>query len=408
MKVNMEKLVETQRLQDRLLRAVRNYLVVEDITVGRPNDNYIVRFRGQFIADSDEAYRQLEPVFQQAGTTLLFRKDGSSHSIIAVPGVIKAQPSNAVVNLVLLGVTILTVLMAGLEDTSLIDSQGWVIGLIRSLPQGIPFAVSLLAILLAHEFGHYLAARYHKTPVTLPYFIPFPGGILGTMGAFIRLKAPPRNKRVLLDIGLAGPLAGLVVAIPVLILGLMLSDVGPLPSAPPGLNDGYGITIEGNSILYLAAKYLVKGELLPKPLSYGGLNPVIYWIRYFFIGSPVPFGGRDVLLHPIAWAGWAGLLVTALNLIPAGQLDGGHVLFVLFGRRASKLWPGIVLVLLGLGFIWTGWFIWAALIFFLGRTYAQPLDDVTELDPRRRLLAIFGLIVFVLVFIPVPLSTFFG
>jgi membrane-associated protease RseP (regulator of RpoE activity) len=404
----MEQLGETQQLQDRLLRAVRNFMTVEDITIGRPNDNYIVRFRGQLIVESDEAYQQLEPIFQQVGTTLLFRRDKESHSIIAIPGVIKASPSNASVNLVLFGITLVSVLMAGIEDTSLIETQGWVVGLIRSLPQGIPFAISLLSILLAHEFGHYLAARYHKTPVTLPYFIPFPGGILGTMGAFIRLKAPPRNRRVLLDIGLAGPLAGLVVAIPVLILGLMLSEVGTLPSGPPRPEEMFGVTIEGNSILYLALKYLVKGELLPSPISYGGLNPVIYWIRYFFIGFPTPFGGRDVLLHPVAWAGWAGLLVTALNLIPAGQLDGGHVLFVLFGRRASKIWPAIVLALLGLGFVWTGWFIWAGLIFFLGRTYAQPLDDITDLDPRRRMLAIFGLIVFVLVFIPVPLRTFFG
>jgi len=404
----MESLSETQQLQERLLRAVRNYMTVEDITVGRPNDNYLFRFRGQLIVDSDEAYQQLELIFQQAGTTLLFRMDKESHSIIALPGVIKVQPSNAVVNLVLFAITLLSVLMAGIEDTSLIETRGWVAGLLLSLPQGIPFAVSLLAILLAHEFGHYLAARYHNTPVTLPYFIPFPGGILGTMGAFIRLKAPPRNRRVLLDIGLAGPLAGLVVAIPVLILGLMLSEVGNLPAGPPRPDEIFGITIEGNSILYLGLKYLVKGELLPSPLSYEGLNPVFYWIRYFFLGLPTPFGGRDVLLHPVAWAGWAGLLVTALNLIPAGQLDGGHVLFVLFGRKASKIWPVIVLVLLGLGFVWTGWFIWAGLIFFLGRTYAQPLDDITTLDPRRKMLAIFGLIVFILVFIPVPLRTFFN
>jgi membrane-associated protease RseP (regulator of RpoE activity) len=404
----MEQINETQQVQDRLLRAVRNYMTVEDITIGRPNDQYLIRFRGRLIIDSEEAYQQLEPIFQQADTTLLFRRDGESHSIIAIPGVIKAQPSNIAVNLILFAVTLVAVLMAGIEDPSLIETRGWVVGLLLSLPQGIPFAVSLLAILLAHEFGHYLAARYHKTPVTLPYFIPFPGGILGTMGAFIRLKAPPRNRRVLLDIGLAGPLAGLAVAIPVLFLGLMLSDVGYLPSGPPSPDETFGITIEGNSILYLGMKYLAKGELLPAPPSYGDMEPSIYWVRYFFVGSPIPFGGRDILLHPIAWAGWAGLLVTALNLIPAGQLDGGHVLFVLFGRKASKIWPVIVIALLGMGFIWTGWFIWAGLIFFLGRTFAQPLDDITELDPRRKRLAIFGLIVFILVFTPVPLMTFFG
>jgi membrane-associated protease RseP (regulator of RpoE activity) len=404
----MEQIDDTQRLQDRLLRAVRNVMTVEDITIGRPIDRFVVRFRGQIFLDPEDAYQQLEPVFEQAGTTLLFRAEGDSHSIIAVPGVIQAQPSNPIVNLILFAITLLTVLLAGVQDDSLVETHGLVVGLILSLPQGIPFAVSLLAILLAHEFGHYLAARYHKTPVTLPYFIPFPGGILGTMGAFIRLKAPPRNRRVLLDIGLAGPLAGFIVAVPVLLLGLSLSEVGTLPTTLPSGDGIFGLTIEGNSILYLAMKYLVKGELLPSPVSFEGLNPVLYWIRYFFVGLPMPLGGRDVLLHPIAWAGWAGLLVTALNLIPAGQLDGGHILFVLFGRKAQRLWPIIVLALIVMGFVWTGWFIWAGLIFFLGRTYAQPLDDITPLGDRRKLLAILGLVIFVLVFIPVPLQTFFG
>ena len=401
----MNQMEEMTTTQDRLLRAVRNVMHVEEVTVGRPGDNFNVRFRGELVVKPEEAYDQLEPVFKSEGTTILFRKEGQSQSVIAIKGVIEPQPSNVWVNVFLFAITVVTVLMAGIEDSSLIDSRGILVGLILSLPQGIPFALSLLAILLAHEFGHYLAARYHDTPVTLPYFIPFPGGILGTMGAFIRLKAPPKNRKILLDIGLAGPLAGLIVAIPVTILGLALSEVGSLPSTTEEI---FGLTIEGNSILYLALKYLVKGELLPSPVTYGGLPPAMYWFRYFFSGLPIPFGGQDVLLHPIAWAGWSGLLITALNLIPAGQLDGGHVIFVLFGEKAKRLWPLIVLILLGLGFIWTGWFIWAGLIFFLGRTYAQPLDDLTPLDDRRKLLAILGLVIFVLVFMPVPLRTFFN
>ncbi|MEJ2551194.1 MAG: site-2 protease family protein, partial [Anaerolineales bacterium] len=132
--------------------------------------------------------------------------------------------------------------------------------------------------------------------------------------------------------------------------------------------------------------------------------PALYWARYILIGMPIPYGGNDVMLHPMAWAGWAGLLVTALNLIPAGQLDGGHVANVLFGRRAIKMWPYIVTALCLLGLVWTGWFIWAVLIFFLGRTYARPYDSITPLDTRRRAIAIFGLILFVLVFIPIPLQ----
>jgi membrane-associated protease RseP (regulator of RpoE activity) len=164
--------------------------------------------------------------------------------------------------------------------------------------------------------------------------------------------------------------------------------------------------MEGNSLLYLGAKYIIKGQLLPAPGSYGGLAPVLYWLRYFFSGSPIPYGGQDIIIHPLAWAGWAGLLVTALNLLPAGQLDGGHLVYVLFGRKVSLAWPIIVLALIGMGFIWSGWWIWAALIFFLGRTHAEPLDEITPLDSGRRWMAVLGLAIFVLTFTPVPLVLF--
>ncbi len=132
--------------------------------------------------------------------------------------------------------------------------------------------------------------------------------------------------------------------------------------------------------MYLFAKYVVFGEWLPHPISYGGLHPLLYWARYVFTGQPVPFGGTDVVLHPVAWAGWAGLLVTALNLIPAGQLDGGHVLYVLLGKRARAVLPFVLVALVVLGTVWTGWWLWAFLIFLLGRVYAEPLDQITPLD----------------------------
>jgi membrane-associated protease RseP (regulator of RpoE activity) len=201
-----------------------------------------------------------------------------------------------------------------------------------------------------------------------------------------------------LDIGIAGPLAGLAVAIPVLLFGLYLSPITRLP-----LNLPSGQIFEGNSILYLLMKLIVKGQLLPQPLTYAGMNPIIYWIRYFFTGAPLPAGGWDIITSPIAWAGWAGLLVTSLNLIPAGQLDGGHIMYTILGKRTTKLLPFILLALVLLGFAWNGWWLWAALIFFLGRSHAEPLDQITPLDPKRRLLAVFGVLVFIFVFIPVPL-----
>lgn len=255
-----------------------------------------------------------------------------------------------------------------------------------------------MAILVCHEFGHYLAGRYHKTAVTLPFFIPFPLSYFGTMGAFIQLKEPPRNRRILLDIGIAGPLAGLIVAIPVLLLGIYLSPVIRLPQQLP-----VGQIFEGNSLLYLLLKFIVKGQLLPRPETYAGISPILYWIRYFFTGGPSPAGGWDISISPIAWAGWAGLLVTSLNLIPAGQLDGGHIMYVLLGKRTTKLLPFILVALVLLGFVWNGWWLWAALIFLLGRMHAEPLDQITPLDPKRRALAIFGVLLFIFVFIPVPL-----
>ena len=257
---------------------------------------------------------------------------------------------------------------------------------------------SRLSIFPTNSSEYYFAARYHKTKVTLPFFIPFPIGPFGTMGAFIRLLEPPRNKKVLLDIGLAGPLAGLVVTIPVLIIGLNLSTVSYIPEALPP-NFGF----EGNSILYLVLKYLVHGAWLPQPADFQGLSPFFYWVRYFFTGSPLPLGGVDVSIHPIAWAGWAGLLVTSLNLLPAGQLDGGHLIYSLFGNRMKWIRPLILVTLSILGLVWRGWWLWALMILALGRRYAEPLDEITELDPGRKVLARIGLIIFFLIFMPVPL-----
>lgn len=385
-----------------LTSMVGRVLRIEDITRGDPQKDYLVRYRGRLLGDSADAYDQLAQLLKPYGITPLFRMAGEQHAILLMPGVISPKPSNQRVNLILFLLTALSVVFAGTlqgfvgpEPHSRAE---WISGILRSLPNGLAFAASLLAILLAHEFGHYLAGRYHKTNVTLPYFIPFPLSPFGTMGAFIQLKEPPRNKRILLDIGIAGPIAGLVVAIPVLLLGLSLSRLDTIQ-----VSAGQFFTLEGNSLLYLLAKYAVFGQLLPHPASYGDVSPFIYWVRYFFTSQPMPIGGTDVMIHPVAWAGWAGLLVTALNLVPAGQLDGGHVMYVLLGKRARALWPVILGTLVVLGFVWSGWWLWALLIFFLGRLYAEPLDQITRLDSRRRAVAILGIVIFFLVFTPVPL-----
>jgi membrane-associated protease RseP (regulator of RpoE activity) len=155
----------------------------------------------------------------------------------------------------------------------------------------------------------------------------------------------------------------------------------------------------------MGLKYLVFGQLLPVPASFGSQPEWLYWLQYFFTGRPFPFGGMDVLLHPVAFAGWAGILITALNLIPAGQFDGGHVVYTLFGRKVQKrIFPILLIVLALMGLFWVGWWIWIVLIFFLGRVHAETLDQITELDDKRRRIGMFAILVFILVFTPVPLN----
>ncbi len=402
----MEYLEQSQTYETYELM-VRRVMAIEDVTLGASQHPYLVRYRGKLRdADTSAAYDQLAETFKPHGVTPLFRWDEGKHAILLVPGVSRPSASNPMINLVLFILTLFSVLMTGalygLDQPIPADVTQAVMVFLQ---RGWPFAVSMIAILGAHEFGHYLAGRFHGIHVTLPYFIPLPFSPFGTMGAFINMKGAPRNRRVLLDIGIAGPLAGLVVAIPVLLLGLSLSTVEPLPVSPP---PGVILQMEGNSLLYLLSKLVVFGQLLPAPPTYEGVSPLLHWLRYFFTGSPSPMGGIDVLLHPVAWAGWAGILVTGLNLIPAGQLDGGHMLYVLFGRKnAQRILPFVMIGLVLLGWIaWRGWWLWAVLIYFLGRTHAEPLDQITALDGRRKLLALLALVVFVFTFTPVPLKIF--
>lgn len=278
------------------------------------------------------------------------------------------------------------------------------------LADGLSYSIPLMAILVCHELGHYFAARWHGVPASLPYFIPLPPklGLLGTMGAVI-LQSATHDRKKLMDIGAAGPLAGLAVTIPVLLYGLSLSDVKPLV--------GFGLQ-EGNSLLYAIFKYLVKGSWLPSE-------------------------GRDVMLHPTAWAGWAGLFITMLNLLPIAQLDGGHIATAYFGngyaRAARALHRSLPIIglmvfawvyiaaqreLTGNGFteetvsaltiaiqpamLWIVWFVLLSLMLRMSRgEYHPPVDE--EPLPRNRV-ALFWVIcmTFLLIFMPVPLRISVG
>lgn len=377
---------------------------IEDTTLGTSKQKFVVRYRGRLLMeDSAAAYDRLAAQVSPYGLTPLFRIEEGRHVIYLVTGMPKPKASNPAINLILFILTLLSVLLSGalygFDNT--LPSDPIMAGL-ELVKRGWPFAVSLLAILGAHEFGHYLAGRYHGVHVTLPYFIPLPFSPFGTMGAFINMKEVPKNRRVLMDIGLAGPLSGLVVALPVLWLGLKLSAISILPAAPAAAMQ---VQLEGNSLVYLLMKFLAFGQLLPAPVDYGSVPQLLYWLRYIFTGQPYPFGGADVLLSAVAWAGWAGILVTGINLLPVGQLDGGHMVYVLLGReRATKLFPVVLGLTIVLGIFWSGWWLWTLLIFFLGRSYAEPLDLITPLDSRRRVLAIIALVLFFLTFTPVPFS----
>lgn len=350
--------------------AIADLYQIEDMTIGAPKQGF-VRFRGQFLQDPAESFPEIKRRWAKEGCTPLLREEQEGVMLIAMPALFTAPPSNNWINLLLLIATILSTLYIGAVSETSSPTFHW-----SDLLLGIPFSLSIMLILGAHELGHYFAARYHKVAVTLPYFIPMPLSIIGTMGAFIRLKSPFVNRRAMLDVGVAGPLAGMVFALPILIIGLLQSEVVPMNPAGEYL-------LEGNSLLYAGIKFLIFGQFLPN-------------------------GNIDVQLGPLAWAGWVGMLVTGLNLLPVAQLDGGHIIYVLLGKTAKLLyWPIIIaLLLLGLLLAESGfqWAIWIGLLLLFGNRHAEPLDDVTPLDPRRRAIAIFALILFILVFVPIPIT----
>lgn len=235
--------------------------------------------------------------------------------------------------------------------------------------KGFPFALTLMSILLAHELSHYFASRKHRVNATLPYFIPAPT-IIGTFGAFIKMKSPITTRQALLDIGVSGPIAGFIISIIVSIIGLSLSQVVPIQKAEGSLS-------LGDSLLFSTLSQLI--------LNY----------------QP---GVQDVLLHPVAFAGWIGFFVTSINLIPVGQLDGGHIAYALFGEKHIYLSKALVPLMFLLGILlWLGWAFWAIiLVLILGLKHPPILYGEVPLDGKRRFLGWLAFLILILTFIPVP------
>jgi membrane-associated protease RseP (regulator of RpoE activity) len=352
----------------------------ENLLMLGPNSQLIASFEGQLLLPSEEAYAKLDEQLAGMNRLPLFRQAKGKHIVHVVAGRVKPSERPWWPNALLFSATLFSVLLIGtliaaaeIELTNPAQAEQIASDILPNLWRGLPYALSLLLILGAHELGHYFAARHHKLAVTLPYFIPAPPPIslFGTLGAFIQLREPMRSRKVLLDVGAAGPLVGLIFAIPIVIIGLSTSHVGPLPLG------GY---MEGNSLLYAFSKILVFGHFLPT-------------------------GQEDVMLNQLAQAGWTGLLVTALNLMPVGQLDGGHILFSLIGDSARRLYYPILIAMTALVFLVSeAWLFWLVLLFLFGRVYAAPLDMITPIDPRRRVVGLIALMAFVVTFVPVPFT----
>jgi hypothetical protein len=232
----------------------------------------------------------------------------------------------------------------------------------------ILYVVVLLGILLGHEFGHFFACRFYRINATLPYFIPAPT-LIGTLGAFIKIKSRITRKNQLFDIGVSGPLVGFILAVPAVVYGLTLSK-----AVPPILQEGEFVLTFGEPLI---------GTLIFKDI------PSDY----------------NVFLHPIAFAGWVGILVTSFNLFPVGQLDGGHVSYALLGKKSRQLSQLLLVVFIVMGFLfWIGWFIWVFLLLFLGLKHPHIIDEAAPLSPRRKFLGFLMVLIFILSFIPDPIK----
>jgi membrane-associated protease RseP (regulator of RpoE activity) len=240
--------------------------------------------------------------------------------------------------------------------------------------QGLWYSATILLILGAHELGHYLACRYYQVDASLPFFIPMPLVLTGTLGAFIRIREPIPTKRMLFDIGIAGPLAGFAFAVPALFIGVAMS---PVVRVPPNLV-GFDL---GEPLLFRAATWLIWGSIA---------------------------NGYSVNMHPMAFAAWFGLLATALNLFPIGQLDGGHISYAVLGRRSTTVTLGAIGVAIGLTFFSMSWLVWTfllvAMTLAMGPRHPRTIDEDIPLDRRRVWLAVLAAVILVLCFTPSPIE----
>lgn len=347
---------------------------VMDVRLAAERDGAPV-FKGPLKTNPDSAFRRLREAFKGQWLPYLQEDETFGAAIVLVPDTSRPEAGERRrfpwVNVLLFVLTLITTTWAGANQAGadLVHSP-------RDFTLGLPYSLGLLAILGIHELGHYFTAKYHRMDVTPPFFIPVPFA-LGTFGAFIQMKSPPEDRKALFDVAVAGPIAGLVIAIPALMIGLHSSMV--LQTVTPEQVAAFGPgTSVGSSILF---------ALLAK-LS---LGPALQF-------------GCIIKLSPLAFAGWLGLFITALNLLPIGQLDGGHMAQAMFGMRIGMtisrvaMWTLFLLAL----FVWPGLFLFAIFVFFLAGRGLPPLNDLTPLTRGRLLVGIIMFIVLALIVAPLP------
>lgn len=362
------------------------YAVVEDLLRRNIEDIFRVErqevrgatfgWGGHLLVEPARALALIEPRLKRFGYTPFLGRQGDLVWIRAVPLADVKETSRPGLNLLLFVLTVLSTLAAGylISGSFPFITFNPFLRPLRLL-DGVPFSFTLIAILGTHEFGHYFTARYYGASVSLPFFIPAPPPIFlfGTMGAVIRMRSPARDRNSLFDIAVAGPLAGLVVAIPALFLGLQWSRVAKVMP-------DQGALMFGDSLLMRLLTWMVFG--------------------------PIP-AGMDVFVHPVALAGWVGLFVTALNLFPVGQLDGGRIAYALVGARHRQVSIAALvgLAVLGAVFQSANWIVFGALILLLmGVHHAAPLDDLTPVSRGRYVLGVFCLLLLIALIPPVPIS----
>ena len=371
--------VETGNLGPRMLYEVEQPDVVREVMDVRiaVEERGVQMFRGPLRESAGAAYEKLRRVLSDRSMPLVQKDEQLGAKIILMPKPAAAAGPRAPVrpwlHWLLFGLTVITTTWAGAAH------QG--IDLTREpgrFTAGLPYSIGLLLILGVHELGHFYMARKHRMDVTPPYFIPVPFA-LGTFGAFIQMRSPSEDRRALFDVAVAGPLAGLAIAVPALLIGLRSSVIAPGLSG--GVSHGFlhGATV-GSSILFTLLTKLSLGDAA----HYGAV----------------------VRFSPLAFAGWLGLLITALNLLPIGQLDGGHITRAMFGSRVGQtissmaMWSLILLAL----FVWPGLMMWAIIVFLIAGRGAPPLNDLTPLDSGRQILGYVTLIILVLILAPMPHS----